>query len=298
MLGVEYKPNGRCRLNSEASFADYREAWQRNADIDPLWAILTSRDKTGRRWEPEAFFATGRDEIARVFRFMARRRIAPEFQRRFLDFGCGVGRASRALIERFDSGIGVDISTRMIDLARQYSAFDSKQTDLQVVESTDLDFVPDQSIDFVYCHLVLQHMPPKFQRAVISELLRVLARGGVAAFQTPTAQLPNVSSRLPKEVPNAITIEMHTFVEAEVKEILRTSACHLFAAPFTNSTDANHCGQILFMSEAEAVAAVRDGRTGSRRLSQFFFVGRSECNDTVVESASSKLPGAYREHPR
>ncbi len=279
---MEYEPNGRCRLNSEASFADYREAWQRNADVDPLWVILTSRDKTGRRWEPEAFFATGRDEIARVFGFMARMRIAPEYQRRFLDFGCGVGRTSRALIERFDSGIGVDISARMIDLARQYSAFDSKQTDLQVVESTDIGFVPDRSIDFVYCHLVLQHMPPKFQRAVISEFLRVLARGGVAAFQTPTAQLPNVISRLPNEVPDAIAIEMHTLVEAEVEEILRTSGYHVFAAPFTNSTDTNHCGQILFLSGAEAVAAARDGQTDSHHLSQFFFVGRSRDSDTIL----------------
>ena len=43
---------------------------------------------------------------------------SPAARRSALDFGCGIGRLSQALAEHFDQVYGVDISPKMIELAR------------------------------------------------------------------------------------------------------------------------------------------------------------------------------------
>ena len=37
--------------------------WDGQANVDPMWAILTDPEKAGRRWNPDEFFATGVREI-------------------------------------------------------------------------------------------------------------------------------------------------------------------------------------------------------------------------------------------
>ena len=76
----------------------YAQQWEANAKKDPLFSILSS----GGNLSVDDFFATGEEEISRVFDFMRQSGVLvkPEI---FLDFGCGVGRISRALKSRFIS---------------------------------------------------------------------------------------------------------------------------------------------------------------------------------------------------
>jgi ubiquinone/menaquinone biosynthesis C-methylase UbiE len=104
-----------------------------------------------------------------------------------LDFGCGVGRLTRALSDRFERVVGVDISASMLEEAR------AQHRDLLNLEllhnlATDLGPVPSDTIDLVYSNIVLQHMPARRQVAFIGEFCRVLRPGGVAVFQTPSHQ--------------------------------------------------------------------------------------------------------------
>jgi hypothetical protein len=86
---------------------------QRHWDIlgkeDPLWAIITWQDKKGNKWDPAAFFASGRQEIADVMQYLASLHLDGPRQRA-LDFGCGVGRLTRALADHFAKATGVDIA--------------------------------------------------------------------------------------------------------------------------------------------------------------------------------------------
>ena len=43
---------------------DIRDHWERQARLDPLWAILSDPAKKGRKWRPAEFFETGRNEIS------------------------------------------------------------------------------------------------------------------------------------------------------------------------------------------------------------------------------------------
>ncbi len=75
-----------------------RRTWDDFGKRDPLWAILAAADRTAdgdRPWGLDEFLATGVAEIEEVLAY-ARSRYPELRTGRALDFGCGVGRLSRA----------------------------------------------------------------------------------------------------------------------------------------------------------------------------------------------------------
>lgn len=161
----------------------HRPDWEELATVDPLWAILTGPERRGGRWELAEFFDTGETEVTEV---LARAGSLgfPRGRHRALDFGCGVGRLTRALGGYFEASVGVDISESMIRLARELNA-DRPSCRFVVNVDPDLSRFDSGSFDFVYSALVLQHMPSKeMVEAYVSEFLRVLRGDGLAVFQT------------------------------------------------------------------------------------------------------------------
>jgi SAM-dependent methyltransferase len=94
--------------------------WDTFGKQDPFWAILTDPERRGNRWSPEEFFETGRVEIAELMA-NAERLAVPRRWQRALDFGCGAGRLTQALGDRFASVVGVDVAPSMIALARAHN---------------------------------------------------------------------------------------------------------------------------------------------------------------------------------
>ncbi len=156
--------------------------WDELAKADPLWAVLTESDKQGKRWSAEEFFSTG---VAEVGADMARvRRLAPELAgRSALDFGCGAGRLTQALAQHFARVTGVDISGRMVALARDHSS--NPRVDFVHNTRPDLKGFPSGSLDFVYSRITLQHVAPRYTRRYLGEFARVLAPGGIMFVQVP-----------------------------------------------------------------------------------------------------------------
>src|SRR5512143_3623349 len=94
--------------------------WDRQAHADPMWAILTHPAKTQGRWDAGELFATGTHEV-NLFMQRAHGWGVPAERRTALDFGCGIGRLSQALARHFDQVYGIDISPKMIELAREHN---------------------------------------------------------------------------------------------------------------------------------------------------------------------------------
>ena len=160
-----------------------RRQWEALGASDPYWAVLTHPDKRGGKWDRNAFFESGSAEIAEVEARLAALGLQPA-RRVALDYGCGVGRLSRALATRFDRVIGVDISRTMLDEARAANSH-AANIDFRRGTGRNLDSIDDASIDFLYSNIVLQHTPVDDQRALIREFCRVLAPGGTLVFQAP-----------------------------------------------------------------------------------------------------------------
>jgi ubiquinone/menaquinone biosynthesis C-methylase UbiE len=159
--------------------------WNELARLDPHWAILTAPGKRFGRWDSDEFFATGTAE-ARAFIGRAEALGLPRERGRALDFGCGLGRMTRALAEHFDDCIGIDISHEMVRGARQANA-DVAGVTFEVNEATDLRRFDDATFDLVYSMIVLQHVPDRAAiESYVREFCRVLRPGGLAVFQLPT----------------------------------------------------------------------------------------------------------------
>jgi SAM-dependent methyltransferase len=158
-----------------------KREWEELASLDPLWSILADNSRKFGRWDLDEFFQTGTDEISSILA-NARQFARPQQYRSALDFGCGVGRLSRALKSVFQECVGVDISDAMIERARALNP----ACQFTVLNGTDLRMFPDDQFDFVYSNIVLQHQP---HRAVvfsyIREFLRVVKPTGLIVFQLP-----------------------------------------------------------------------------------------------------------------
>src|SRR5438094_676221 len=165
------------------------EEWQKNWDQlgkdDPLWVVLTHPAKKGGKWKPDEFFETGTGEIREVLDSV--RSLGVELKcGKALDFGCGVGRLSRALSEQFTEVHGVDISPSMITYATAFNR-DRPNCHFHLSASDRLETFQDGWFDFVYSNIALQHIEPKYSKQYIREFFRVLRPGGIAVFQLITS---------------------------------------------------------------------------------------------------------------
>jgi ubiquinone/menaquinone biosynthesis C-methylase UbiE len=159
--------------------------WEDLAEIDPMWAILSNPGKRGGGWQDEEFNESGRAEIARVMQQAAALGL-PDKRDAALDFGCGVGRLTRPLARHFGRCVGVDISERMITTARAHSTHIAN-LEFMVNVSQKLSAIADDSIDFIYSRIVLQHVSSRAAiRSYLAEFARVLAPGGLLIFQLPS----------------------------------------------------------------------------------------------------------------
>lgn len=155
------------------------------AEVDPLWGALTTPD---RDIAPDEFIAEGEREIARLLDHAATLG-HPTRRGRALDFGCGPGRLTRALAERFGSAVGVDLSARMVETARRLNA-DITNCEFIAGERT-LERFGAGEFDLVYSNLVLQHVSdPEAVLDYVAGFARVLGDGGLLAFQLLTAIPP------------------------------------------------------------------------------------------------------------
>ena len=161
-----------------------QEQWEKLGAIDPYWAVLSDRSKIGGRWDKLDFFATGSKEIRAAIKRIDELGISLNYTTS-LDFGCGVGRLSRALSEIFTTVLAIDISQSMLEEAEKAN---QGIQHIKYIHNTKTNFsmIPDNHVDFVYSNLVLQHIPSEAQKLYIQEFCRVLSPRGVMIIQTPS----------------------------------------------------------------------------------------------------------------
>jgi SAM-dependent methyltransferase len=169
-----------------AGIRSQQREWEDLAAVDPLWAILSDPERRGGRWQLDEFFRTGEadaDHALAVAAELGR----PARHERALDFGCGVGRVTRALAARFSEAVGVDLSERMVDQARELNTH-VRNARFLVNATRDLRQLDDASFDLVYSRIVLQHLrTASHALRYVEEFLRVVRPDGIVVFQLPAA---------------------------------------------------------------------------------------------------------------
>jgi predicted TPR repeat methyltransferase len=105
----------------------------------------------------------------------------PAFFRRAIDLGCGTGLVARAFAAQTDEIIGIDLSPRMIELARATGLY----AELEVVEVVaGLGSRREASADLVLAADVMVYVHDPLP--LLREAARVLRPGGLVAFTAET----------------------------------------------------------------------------------------------------------------
>ncbi|HEY4480973.1 MAG: Methyltransferase family protein [Parcubacteria group bacterium GW2011_GWC1_43_61] len=99
-----------------------------------------------------------------------------------LEIGCGNGRMSQFLSENFKKVYAVDISPRMIGLARQrLESFEN--IEFLTTNGSKLP-IQNNAVDFVFSYIVFQHFPNLWMvERNLREIKRVLKDDGIAKIQ-------------------------------------------------------------------------------------------------------------------
>ena len=240
----------------------HQDDWEELAACDPMWAILTHKAKQGNKWETQAFFDTGRAEIDRLWQEIGPLSIG---RNRALDFGCGLGRLTRALLQHYREAYGVDVSTNMVQQARTLTPeciFHCNQTD-------DLSLFPDEMFDLVYSNIVLQHLPSREIIArYIAEFFRVTTPGGLVVFQVPCCKSWRNRLNLKRSVYHLLR---SIGVRSEIifrKPLFKTLSLHPMRM---TAVPRNHVRQIVKQSCGELIRTRRDA---SAHFAMFYFCRR------------------------
>ncbi|MEM3830157.1 MAG: class I SAM-dependent methyltransferase [Conexivisphaerales archaeon] len=157
-----------------------RKTWDALAEVDPKWAILSDPEKIGNKWDDKNFYATGIEQIEKLFNFIEGKGITIN-KGMALDYGCGLGRLTEALANRFLKVYGVDFSTKMIEGAIK-NPMKSPNTEYLQSNGKDLSQFADDKFDFVISLTTLQHNETKTQLNLINEFIRVTKKNGIIVF--------------------------------------------------------------------------------------------------------------------
>ena len=214
-----------------ALLAHTERTWTRLGDEEPHWSVISAErfkqsQLDGNRAE---FYASGEGDLDTFLAFLARNDIDAGALHRVLEFGCGIGRVTRFLAERFEQVVACDISPSHLKEAELY--LQDRQLRnvewLRVRAITDLDGPAD--LDAVFSVIVLQHNPPPTIAAVLEKLLRRLRPGGVAYFQVPTHAV-DYHFRVQDYLAHGLQsshVEMHYLPQRHIFQIARRAGCEV-----------------------------------------------------------------------
>ena len=118
------------------------------------------------------FFASGEAEIDHQLAIQ-RSRFGPFEPGSALDFGCGVGRLTRALANRTGRAVGVDVSPSMLAEARKGAH----------ATATFRPDLPEGRFDWIVSIIVFQHIPPERGYGLLRNLLARAAPGAGLTLQ-------------------------------------------------------------------------------------------------------------------
>ena len=215
------------------SLSHVKKTYERLGKDDPLYAVLSDKRYQHNRWDEEEFFQTGEQEIAELLAHVQHLGVTLEMDNA-LDFGCGVGRLSQALAERFVHVTGVDISESMVQRARRFNRHGDRVTYVANAAG-DLQLFDDDQFDFIYSCITLQHIPPEHGSNYIREFIRILRPGGLAVFQVPNGKPYRADSfaawsytfrrrylrRFLKRLRGRPPVEIHYIAKANVEHLIQ-----------------------------------------------------------------------------
>lgn len=207
-----------------------QKTWEELGEVDAHWSVLSTDSYRSDQIEKnqEDFKQSAKTDMMILEATLERNGIDISQFSSCREFGCGVGRVTRYLAERFDQVEGIDISRNHLEIASQSMTADGLNhvSFKHITSPEDLGELP--KTDFVFSVMVLQHNPPPIMARIFSNLLERLTPGGIAFIQIPTYRHNyafEVESYIKSPPFGEDELEMHFLPQSEVFKIIDQSNC-------------------------------------------------------------------------
>lgn len=158
--------------------------WEALAKISPYYAVSIYDKFRARNLDERTFvdfFESGEEYISTLLDAI-KEHLDADFQPvRCLDFGCGTGRLTVPLAQRFAEVIGVDVSETMLEEARRnFQKFGLDNGEF--ISSDDRLSKVEGKFDFINSYIVFQHLQRRRGELLLKRMIELLADGGIAAL--------------------------------------------------------------------------------------------------------------------
>lgn len=207
-----------------------QKTWEELGDTDAHWSVLSQDAYRSDKIEKtqEEFNKSAEIDMMILDSTLERNGIDIKRFNSCREFGCGVGRVTRLLADRFDQVEGIDISRQHLGIAEKSIVVDglSNVRFRHVANPEALAALP--KTDFLFSVMVLQHNPPPIMSLLLSNLLDSLVPNGVALIQIPTYKRTysfDVDSYIESPPFLEDELEMHYLPQRKVFDIIDEANC-------------------------------------------------------------------------
>jgi SAM-dependent methyltransferase len=216
---VDVDPATLCEL-----IAHVRRCWEFMGQHRPYHSVLTVPTFLPEAFKGNegAFWASGYSDAQVLERMLARHGVQSTKNLTCIDFGCGVGRVTGPLAERFAAVHGYDISAPHLEIARRRTS----KAEFHLARSLPMALV---LADVFYSRIVLQHNPPPIIALLIKSALECLKPGGLAVFQVPTYAVGYsfTAKSYIRRRGSSMDMEMHCLPQHHIFKIVAKTGCRL-----------------------------------------------------------------------
>lgn len=241
--------------------------WQKWGKANPYFGVLTDPKYLNANLNDDSlreFFASGERHIEHVYSVI-REKIRPIFHpTQVLDYGCGVGRLIVPLSRRSQNVIGIDVSSAMLDQARN-NCKRFGTTSIRLLHVDEMDTLAPASLDLIHSCIVFQHIPTRRGEFILRKLITLLAEGGIGAIHITYADSRSLLARgvsalrkrvglvhgalnLVRHRPYSTPVmQMNSYSMSRILEILYDSHCSNLHIEFSNHS--GHHGAMLYFEK-------------------------------------------------
>lgn len=166
-----------------------RTAWEALGTEKPHWSVLVNPDYLPNKIDANIldFYATGERSVQILEKAAARAGKTLPGEGTCFELGCGVGRVTSCLSNRFRHVIASDISQPHLEITRErLQAIDRNNVTLLRLKSLEI-LECLEPFDVFYSVIVLQHNPPPLIYRMLQLIFYKVRTGGFVYFQVPVA---------------------------------------------------------------------------------------------------------------
>jgi len=157
--------------------------WNERANVDPMYFVRTQFNQTekefwsGQKQRDNKILGINTSRFAKITKGKVPKKM------KALEIGCGIGRILVPMSEIFGEVIGIDISSKMVEIGQENTK-DIPNCKVLQNNGKDLSMFSDNYFDFCYSIIVFHHIPDKkIIEEYFQEISRVLKTYSIFRFQ-------------------------------------------------------------------------------------------------------------------